>query len=219
MRDDAVSAPTFRRLTPTLVILSQVRRKPNAIEGPRVSSDPHQASTTFPPRLNFKQAECKTPRAQLRYSSPVTSPIRILALGGSLLAACVHAQVAGGPKAENRRMRLDQEGTGVWTQSGHPGARITHVTLGGNPTQPMGIEFTLADGTRRALSATLERKDSELLVLKIVGLDNAKAKGELTIHYGPKNSIRTLSGRGSLHGKHFRMRFEGSDIPAVIPSE
>ena len=108
-------------------------------------------------------------------------------------------------------MRLDQEGTGLWVQSGLLDERVTHVTLGGNPTQPMGIAFTLGDGSRRTLAATLEGKEGESLRLKIVGSGDLKASGRLTIRYGPKNSIRTLSARGSLNGHRFHVRFEGEE--------
>lgn len=141
------------------------------------------------------------------HSLPRTVTWTLLAFAFCLWVSA-HAQVAGGPKAESRVMRLDQEGTGVWVQSGLPDERVTHVTLGGNPTQPIGIEFTLGDGTRRALAATLEGKDGESLRLKIVGSGDAKASGRMTIRYGPKNSIRTLSARGSVNRRRFHVRFE-----------
>jgi len=111
-------------------------------------------------------------------------------------------------------MRLDQEGAGLWVQSGLPDERVTHVTLGGNPGQPLGIAFTLASGGKRALAARLERKDGESLLLQIVNSDNQKASGRLTIQYGPKNSIKTLAAQGSLHGQRFRIRFEGGEKPS-----
>ena len=110
-------------------------------------------------------------------------------------------------------MRLDQTGDGLWKQSGLPDERVTHVTLGGNPGQPLGIAFTLASGGKRDLAATLERKEGESLVFQIVSSDNQKASGRLTIQYGPKNSIKTLTARGSLHGQRFRIRFEGGEKP------
>jgi hypothetical protein len=106
-------------------------------------------------------------------------------------------------------MRLDQEGAGLWVQSGLPDERVTHVRLGGNPAQPLGIECTLAGGGKRDLAATLERKEGESLVFQIVSSDNQKARGRLTIRYGPKNSIKTLAARGSVDGRRFRIRFEG----------
>jgi hypothetical protein len=111
-------------------------------------------------------------------------------------------------------MRLDQEGAGLWVQSGLPDERVTHVTLGGNPAQPLGIAFTLASGGKRDLAATLERKEGEALVFQIVSSDNQKASGRLTIQYGPKNSIKTLAARGSLHGRRFRIRFKGGERPS-----
>jgi hypothetical protein len=90
-------------------------------------------------------------------------------------------------------MRLDQEGAGLRVQSGLPDERVTHVTPGGNPAQP------------------LERKEGESLVFRIVSSDNQKASGRLTIQYGPKNFIKTRAARGSLHGRRFRIRFEGGE--------
>jgi hypothetical protein len=135
----------------------------------------------------------------------------LLAFG---LSPSAWAQIAGGPKAESRRMRLDQEGVGFWIQSGLPDERVTHVTLGGNRAQPLGIAFTLASGGKRDLAVTLERKEGESLLLKIVSSDNQKASGRLTIQYGPKNSINTLAAHGSLHGQRFRIRFEGGAKPS-----
>ncbi|HWX94022.1 MAG TPA: hypothetical protein VNY29_15445 [Terriglobales bacterium] len=143
-------------------------------------------------------------------------PRRISFAASILLVFCslpVCGQVAGVPKAESRRLRLDQEGAGLWVQSGLPDERVTHVTLGGNPAQTLGIAFTLASGSKRDLAARLERKEGESLVFQIVGSDNQKASGRLTIHYGPKNSIKTLAAHGSLHGQRFGIRFEGGEKP------
>jgi hypothetical protein len=135
-------------------------------------------------------------------------------LAFSFSPVCPRAQVAGGPKAESRRMRLDQEGKGLWVQAGHAPERVTHVSLGGNPTQQLGLEFTLAGGGQRALAGTLKHKDGQSLVLKIVSSDSTPTSGSLRINYGPNNSIQTLSGRGVLNGQHFHLRFEAAQKPA-----
>jgi len=131
--------------------------------------------------------------------------LSVLAL--SISSVFAQAQVSGGPKAESRMMRLDQAGAGLWAQPGHAGESISHVTLGGNPSQQLGLEFTLAGGRRLALGGTLEHKDTYSLLLKITHSGDADASGSLLLEYGAKHSINTLFGSGLLDGKAFAVQF------------
>lgn len=117
----------------------------------------------------------------------------------------VQAQVE--PKAENRLMRLDQAGAGLWAQLGRPDAAISRVTLAGNPGQMLYLQFVLAAGGKRELSGRLEQKDAYTVRIRITNSGSADAGGSILIDYGAKNSINTLLGSGLVDGQPFTVQF------------
>lgn len=122
-----------------------------------------------------------------------------------LMSLGVQAQVE--PKAENRLMRLDQAGAGLWAQLGRPDASISRVTLAGNPGQMLYLQFVLAAGGKRELSGRLEQKDAYMLRIRITNSGSADASGSILIDYGAKNSINTLLGSGRVDGQPFIVQF------------
>jgi hypothetical protein len=85
------------------------------------------------------------------------------------------AQIA--PKAQNRTMRLDQSGTGLWAQAGSADLKVVHVTVGGNPARNVGIEFSLEGGGTRSLSGMIEAKEADSLRLKLTDFDSKHVSG------------------------------------------
>lgn len=122
-----------------------------------------------------------------------------------LMSLGVQAQVE--PKAENRLMRLDQAGAGLWAQLGRPDAAISRVTLAGNPGQMLYLQFVLAAGGKRELSGRLEQKDAYTVRIRITNSGSADAGGSILIDYGAKNSINTLLGSGLVDGQPFTVQF------------
>jgi hypothetical protein len=104
-------------------------------------------------------------------------------------------------------MRLDQVGTGLWTQAPRPDAKVTRVTLGGNPAGRMGMNFTMAGGATRMLGVRLVHKDADSLQLRISDAGNADGSGDILIKLGEKHSIRAVFGKGVADGQPFAVRF------------
>ncbi len=146
----------------------------------------------------------------MRSPSSMTAA-KLLALAAWIIvcstASTSCAQTAAQPSARNRVMRMDQSGSGLWTQSNRADAKIIRVTLGGNPAARIGVNITLAAGAKREFGTRLVRKDANSLELSITDASNADAHGTLVIDLNENHTIAAVTGQGVLDGQPFAMQF------------
>jgi hypothetical protein len=92
-------------------------------------------------------------------------------------------------------------------QAPRPDVKVTRVTLGGNPAERLGMNFTLEGGATRSLGVRLVHKDADSLQLRICDAGNADASGDILVEFGDKHSTRAIFGMGVVDGQPFAVQF------------
>ncbi|HEY9301900.1 MAG TPA: hypothetical protein VIQ31_37150 [Phormidium sp.] len=110
--------------------------------------------------------------------------------------------------AQATALNLTQQGRGqlkIGTRATRPIERASIIV---RPMGSIDIGLTYADGSGTLrFGGRLVSQTGDSLTIALTNSGNADASGEVTVSYGPVNSINSLSGSGSVDGRVLTMQF------------